>query len=587
MFTRVSFALSSCSARARFAIGAALAAACAAWPSAGAAADATGPSQSQGPAGRAGLTTGLVYGLAGTGERGFAGDGGPATDAHLSGPAGVAVDRAGGVLIADSGNHRVRRVSLDGIITTVAGNGRFGFAGDGGPATHARLRYPTAVSAQPDGGFLIVDSFRVRRVAPNGVISTVAGNGSTDEFGDGGPATAAGVAAADVAALPDGGFLIAGYRSIRRVSPDGVITTVVGYTDYGPRCRAEFAHSTQGVVMASDGADVMVAVGGRICRFTPDGQVSQVADLPRVPDALAVERGGTLAADADRGLVYDVPNGGPARRIFGALVSAAPDVAAVDGERPLGALSGRINDIAVAPGRVLLLAESARDGGRLPLHSDRVLAIPWATGPRLLVTVVAGSARTVGPHRSVQIQLTRAASVVLTVRNRRGGRVRVRARLRAGRHRLPLPSRLAGPADFAVVARAGAAVATAHATLVIGGYLDDDSAARVLGDHRRTLPGPPRGAARLDEFFFESPDFCLRMGPRRVDCEFVEHEESGPDSGDPCAWVQALVLGDNGVIRARTYRCQAYPRQPFRRSPHWNGAFFPVDMRALASPGTY
>src|SRR6185503_245951 len=110
--------------------------------------------------------------------------------AMLNTPNRVAVDRLGALYVADVGNHRIRKVDARGTITTVAGNGRAGFRGDGGPATRASLDEPSDVAVSDHGTIYIADphNSRIRAVAPNGVITTVAG-GSDDEFtGDGGPA---------------------------------------------------------------------------------------------------------------------------------------------------------------------------------------------------------------------------------------------------------------------------------------------------------------------------------------------------------------------------------------------------------------
>ena len=181
------------------------------------------------PAG-ARAATNNIFTVAGT-SFGFSGDGGPATAAQFAGPAGVAASPDGGVLISDTGNDRVRRVSPAGTITTVAGTDG-GLSGDGGPATEAQLDGPIGVAVTPDGGFLITDTFnhRIRRVSPAGTITTVAG---TDEgfSGDGGPATVAQLANPfGMAVSPDGGFLIAdtGNHKIRKVSALGLMSTVAG-----------------------------------------------------------------------------------------------------------------------------------------------------------------------------------------------------------------------------------------------------------------------------------------------------------------------------------------------------------------------
>lgn len=136
---------------------------------------------------------GIITTFAGTGTLGFAGDGGPATDAQFDGPRGLAGDAAGNLYVADDNNHRIRRIDPSGVITTVAGDGTGGFAGDGGPALSAQLNHPRGVAVDGRGVVYIVDSMnaRVRMVDPAGVIGTVAGCGRQGFGGDGGPATVA------------------------------------------------------------------------------------------------------------------------------------------------------------------------------------------------------------------------------------------------------------------------------------------------------------------------------------------------------------------------------------------------------------
>ena len=176
---------------------------------------------------------GTMSTVAGTGVPGFTGDGGPATAAEIDTPRGIASLVDGGFAIADTNNHRIRRVLPDGSVTTVAGTGGHGFSGDGGPATAAELSSPFGVGPDRDGSLLVADTGnnRIRRVAPDGTIATVAGSGVRGFSGDGGPATAAALDQPHaVAGLPGGGFLIAdtGNNRVRRVWPDGQITTVVG-----------------------------------------------------------------------------------------------------------------------------------------------------------------------------------------------------------------------------------------------------------------------------------------------------------------------------------------------------------------------
>ena len=144
---------------------------------------------------RVDASTGIITTIAGVpGANGFSGDGVPATTARLNNPLGIAVDLAGNLFIADTDNHRIRRVdSATGIITTVAGNGTIGSAGDGGSATAAQLSFPADVALDSGSNLFITAPCGIRRVdAVTGIITTVAGNGTTCGFsGDGGPATSA------------------------------------------------------------------------------------------------------------------------------------------------------------------------------------------------------------------------------------------------------------------------------------------------------------------------------------------------------------------------------------------------------------
>src|SRR6266850_2093795 len=180
--------------------------------------------------------TGILTTVAGNGSPTFAGDGGAATGASLSGPAGVALDASGNLYIADYFNARIRKVAAaTGIITTVAGNGTATFAGDGGAATSASLSYPYGVALDASGNLYIPDSGnqRIRKItATTGIITTVAGNGINTFAGDGGAATSASLSSPTGVALDASGNLyIADYgnQRIRKVAAaSGVITTVAG-----------------------------------------------------------------------------------------------------------------------------------------------------------------------------------------------------------------------------------------------------------------------------------------------------------------------------------------------------------------------
>jgi hypothetical protein len=144
-------------------------------------------------------------------------------DAGLLLPFGVVATTDGGFLIADTGNHVVRKVSPDGVTITIAGTGSTGNGGDDGPAIHAQLNLPEGAAASSDGGFLIADTGNhvVRKVSPEGVITRVAGTGAVGNSGDDGPATAAEFNLPQaVAFTADGGFLIAdlGNHVVRKVA---------------------------------------------------------------------------------------------------------------------------------------------------------------------------------------------------------------------------------------------------------------------------------------------------------------------------------------------------------------------------------
>ena len=134
--------------------------------------------------------SGSITTIAGNGDFGFAGDGGPARKASLSFPSGIVTDNDGNIFFADTLNHSVRRIdAASSIITTVAGNGTYGYTGDGGPATSAELGELGAVTLDSAGNVFLADGARIRRVdTATHVITTVAGNGMSGYGGDGGPA---------------------------------------------------------------------------------------------------------------------------------------------------------------------------------------------------------------------------------------------------------------------------------------------------------------------------------------------------------------------------------------------------------------
>jgi sugar lactone lactonase YvrE len=178
-------------------------------------------------------SAGVITTVAGNGEARFSGDGVAATSSSLRAPFSVAVDAAGNLYIADTSNHRIRKVDSSGIITTVAGDGRERFSGDGGKATSASLNFPIGVTVDRVGNLFITDqsSQRIRKVSAAGVITTVAGNGRESFSGDGGRATLASLNLPTGMAVDTAGNLYIADTSnhrIRKVSTAGIITTVAG-----------------------------------------------------------------------------------------------------------------------------------------------------------------------------------------------------------------------------------------------------------------------------------------------------------------------------------------------------------------------
>ena len=180
--------------------------------------------------------SGLISTVAGNGQDGADGDGGPATNAALGPVFGLAVDRTGNVYVSGSGyTNRIRKIDPSGRISTVAGNGTPGFSGDGGGAVSAQLHDPIGLWVDNDGGLLIADSAnsRIRRVdLSTGIIGTIAGTGQPVATGDGGPAHFAGLGHVNWVVQDQAGHLFVSHSDgnsyIRRINPDGVITRYAG-----------------------------------------------------------------------------------------------------------------------------------------------------------------------------------------------------------------------------------------------------------------------------------------------------------------------------------------------------------------------
>ena len=278
-----------------------------------------------------------IAGIGGAG--GFGGDGGPAVLAQLNIPNGAVMGTDGSVLIADSLNNRVRRVDPGGTITTVAGGGPGPGLGDGGAATNATLAFPADVDWQSDGGFLIADNDndRIRRVSPGGIITTVAG--TTQGFsGDNNPATSAQLNdPASVTSTPGGGFLIADKDNhrVRRVDPNGTITTAAGVGtpgsigDGGPATAAALNlpanvayGASSGSILIADRANhrirhialdgtITTVTGTGTAGFNGDGLIGTATDLNSPFDVVVNPEGDYLIADTSNHRIRAVDAGAP------------------------------------------------------------------------------------------------------------------------------------------------------------------------------------------------------------------------------------------------------------------------------------
>lgn len=233
-------------------------------------------------------TAGVITTVAGTGTPGYSGDGGPATAAELNGPIGVAVDAGGNLYIAEYYSSCIRKVDITGTITTVAGTGAPGYSGDGGAANTAALNYPTGVAVDSAGNVYIADgsNSRIRKVDPQGIITTFAGTGAFGFSGDGGPATDAVLDGPNGVAVDNAGkvYIADTYNNrIRVVGVSGTITTVAGtgtagYSGDGGEATAAKLNTPTGLIPDSMG-DIYIAdrENDRVRMIDSSGTIKTVA----------------------------------------------------------------------------------------------------------------------------------------------------------------------------------------------------------------------------------------------------------------------------------------------------------------------
>ncbi len=264
-------------------------------------------------------TSGTLTLIAGNSRAGYSGDGGPATQAQLHSPNGLAVDGSGDVFIADTANNVVREVMPNGIITTFAGNGTAGYTGDLGPATQAQLHGPAGVAVDSSGDVYIADSANnvIREVSPDGTITTIAGTGYANYSGDGGnPILADLNNPQDVAVGPDGGIYIADTNNqfIREVVAGSINyvagSGAAGYAGDGGSATAATTNGGPGVAVYNPTAIAFDSSGNYYIADSGNNRIRKVVVKGDITDTVA--SAGTIHTAAGDGAQGFAGDGSPA-----------------------------------------------------------------------------------------------------------------------------------------------------------------------------------------------------------------------------------------------------------------------------------
>ena len=350
----------------------------------------------------------IIRTLAGSEDAGSGVSGDPALGATLDGPAGVAVDAAGKIYIADRGNHRIVVVDRLGNLEVVAGDGTPGHVGDGGPAEDARLNSPSGLTLLPDGRLAVADTgnHRIRIIDGEGVITTLAGTGTAGAGGDGGLATAAQLnAPEDIAADPAGYIYIAdtGNERLRVILPGGMIETWsgTGTSRSASRARDLQLIAPTGVAADSEGNVFVVESGEhRIWRLTPEGSVELAAGTGQteyngenIPageanltvSAIGLDRSGQLLiADPGNRRIRKVDANGT----ISTLAGNGNDGFAPDQSVALRAALGWPNGVAVTPDNLVVFSQAhaiRRVARPFPTAAEEEYVVPGPNGERLHV----------------------------------------------------------------------------------------------------------------------------------------------------------------------------------------------------------
>ena len=313
-----------------------------------------------------------IYGIETVAGSANLGDGGAATAAQLSNIQGIAVDRWGNLYLSDTDNHRVRKISASGAITTLAGTGVAGFSGDGGPATAAQLNLPYGLAADLAGYVYVADlgNDRVRRIGLDGVITTIAGNGIRGSSGDGGAATGASLLTPRNVAVDAAGNLyfseFEGHR-VRKVTPDGKISTVAGTGVTGFRGDGALAVNAQLAFPAGLAMDRLGALyiadsqNNRVRKILAGGIISTVvggspSTALLTPMAVSVDAAGTLYVADSSNLVRSYTVAGAWTNVAGTGQAGFSG----DGGPPAAAQLSAPHDLAVDLSGALYIADGVR-----------------------------------------------------------------------------------------------------------------------------------------------------------------------------------------------------------------------------------
>jgi uncharacterized protein (TIGR03437 family) len=341
----------------------------------------------------------------------FGGDGGPSSAAFISGPSGIVIDAAGNVLFVDRGNQRVRKIDSNGIITTIVGNGAAGFSGDGGLAINASLNNPQNLALDRVGNLYIADegNRRVRKVTPQGIISTVAGNGnaSSTVMGDDGPATQAELARPLAVAVDAAGDLYIGDFDLQRIRKvtiaTGIITTVAGAgasgsTEEGAPALTASIGSVTDLVFDRAGNLFFSQNGSpssRVKKISTDGKVTTFSNVISAR-GLAIDKDDNLYVVSFTGsAVFRVAPDGTSTMVAGGGSSGSINEIG-DGGPPLEAVFRQPIKVAVDAAGSLYISDSLNNRLRKVFDTpttDSVAPIIAITGPTSGLTSTTNLAR--------------------------------------------------------------------------------------------------------------------------------------------------------------------------------------------------